>query len=301
MINQSQASQIQSAFTSAQTIFIVLPQNANFDKVSAGLGLYLSLLKANKMVSIASPTRMTVRFSSLVGVNKIKNRFQGSKKDLIVSFDYVEEAIEKVSYNIENGKFNLVIKPKPGYPPLESEKVKYSYSGGSADLILTVGVRALEDLGNLFKENKDLFKESQIINIDSSAKNQQYGQINLVDPATASISEQVVELIGQLRLPTDGDISSNLLLGIEQATNQFNSVKVSPATFEAAAFCLKMGARRRIGKPLEAKPRKTGPPLRPMPAKISAQKIPSKAEEEKEEKPSPDWLQPKIYKGNTRL
>lgn len=298
MISRNQASQIQSTLAPAQSIFVALPRNANFDKVAAALGLYLSLVKINKAVSIASPTEITVKFSPLVGVNKIKNRFEGAKNNLIVSFDYVEEAIEKVSYNIENGKFNLVIKPKPGRPPLDSKRVQYSYSGGQADLIFTIGADSLEDLGDLFKDNKEAFKKSKIINIDSNPRNQQYGQINLVDPAVASISEQVVELIGQLRLPTDGDISSNLLFGIERATNRFTSIKIGPATFEAAAFCLKMGARRQAKRPLERKPSQ---PLRPMPTKVSAQKTPPEPEKEEKEKHSPDWLEPKIYKGNTRI
>ena len=158
MVSQNQVSQIQSTLATAQNIFIALPQNPTFDKVAASLGLYLSLTKANKTVDIASPTKMIVELSSLVGVGKVKNFFQGGKDGLIISFDYLEEAIEKVSYNIENGKFNLVIKPKPGHPPLDSEKVQYSYSGGKADLIFTVGVNSLESLGKLFKNHQELFK-----------------------------------------------------------------------------------------------------------------------------------------------
>lgn len=297
MVNQNQASQLQSALATAQTIAIALPGNPSFDKVAAGLGLYLSLVRAKKTVDIASPTEMKVEYSSLVGIDKIKDAFQGSKDGLVISFDYLEEAIEKVSYNIENNKFNLVIKPKAGHPPLDSEKVEYSYSGGKADLIFVVGASSLKDLGNLYQDNQELFQETQIINLDTNHRNQEYGWLNLVDSTIASISEQVATLIGQLRLPTDEDIGSNLLLGIERATNRFTSSKVGPDTFEAAAFCLKIGARRER-KPLERKP-KARPPLKPMPPKVSAKKKP--AEPEKEEKPKPDWFEPKIYKGETRV
>lgn len=297
MISQNQVSRVQSALTTAQSIFIVLPQNPSFDKVAASLGLYLSLTKAGKSVEIGSPTEMRVEFSSLVGVDKIKDSFQGGKDSLTVSFDYVEEAIEKVSYNIEGGKFNLVIKPKPGHPPLDSERVEYSYTGGKVDLIFTVGASSLDDLGNIYKDNQKAFAESQIINFDSNPRNQEYGQVNLVDPTAASLSEDVVSLIAQLRLPTDGDIGSNLLLGIERATNRFSSARVGSETYEAAAFCLKIGARRPIKKTFE-KPLKYKTPLKPMPPKVSAQKKPA---EEEEEKPKPDWLEPKIYKGDTRV
>lgn len=307
MINQNQASRIQSALTTAQSIFIALPRNPSFDKVAAGLGLYLSLVKAKKSVEIGSPTEMRVEFSSLVGVDKIKNTFQGGKDSLVISFDYVEDAIEKVSYNIENNKFNLVVKPKAGRPPLDSEKVEYSYSGGKVDLIFVIGASFPENLGRIYEDNQEVFKESQTINLDNDSRNQEYGQVNLVDLEAASLSEEIANLIALLRLPTDGDIGSNLLLGIERATNRFSSTKVGSNTFEAAAFCLKIGARRQVKKPLKKIPRRKFP-LKPMPPKVSAQKKPVEEESVEgeptpggEEKPKPDWLEPKIYKGETRV
>jgi len=299
MITQNQASRIQSALATAQSIFIALPPNPSFDKAAAGLGLYLSLVKAKKSVEIGSPTEMRVEFSSLVGVDKIKDSFQGGKDSLIISFDYIEDAIEKVSYNIENGRFNLVIKPKPGRPPLDSEKVKYSYTGGKVDLIFAIGASSLGNLGRIYEDNQEAFKESQIINLDNNPRNQGYGQVGLVDPTAASLSEEVANLIALLRLPTDGDIGSNLLLGIERATSRFSSAKVGSNTFEAAAFCLKIGARRQAKRPLKRIPRRRLP-LKPMPAKVSARKKPVE-EKKEEEEPKPDWLEPKIYKGETRI
>ncbi|OGV89513.1 hypothetical protein A2Z41_01550 [Microgenomates group bacterium RBG_19FT_COMBO_39_10] len=299
MINQSQASQIQSALATAQTIFIALPLNPNFDQVAAGLALYLSLGITKKSVAIGCSTEMTVGFSSLVGVDKIENSLKGSKDSLSISFDYIEEAIEKVSYNIEDDKFNLVIKPRLGHPPLDSDKVEFSYTGGKVDLIFTIGASSLESLGNLYKDNQEAFKETQVVNLDNNSRNQQYGQINLVDPSAASFSEEVAKLIRLLRLLTDRDIGTNLFQGIERATNRFSSPKVNADTFEAAALCLKMGARREVKLP--NKKSKSTSPLKPMPAKVSALKEPAREEEEETEKPKPDWFEPKIYKGEDRI
>ena len=216
MIDSNLTSQVQSALAAAQSVLIVLPPKPNFDQVASALGLFLSLSKAGKNASLASPTRMTVEFSSLIGVDQIKDNFQGSKDSLIVSFDYVEEAIEKVSYNIKGGKFHLTIKPKAGHPPLDSQKVEYSYAGGKVDLIITVGVNALKDLGSLYEDNQEAFKESQLINLDLNPRNLRYGQVNLIDPTAASLSEQVVSLIARLRLSVDGDIGSNIYWGLKK-------------------------------------------------------------------------------------
>jgi nanoRNase/pAp phosphatase (c-di-AMP/oligoRNAs hydrolase) len=295
MIDSSQTSQLQSALATAQNIFIALPGKPRFDQVAAGLGLYLSLSKAKKTVEIGCPTEMTVEFSSLVGVDKIKDSFQGGKDSLIIAFDYIEDAIEKVSYNIEGGKFNLVVKPKPGHPPLNSEKVNYSYSGGKMDLIFTLGVKSLTQLGKIYQANREVFDESQVVNLDNDSHNQRFGQINLVNSEAASLSEEIIHFLVQLRLPADEDIGSNFLQGIERQTRQFTTSRVNSNTFEAAAFCLKIGARKETKK-LTFFPKAS---LKPMPAKVSAKKPPQ--EPEKTEKPKPDWFEPKIYKGEGKV
>ncbi|MGB9707008.1 MAG: DHH family phosphoesterase [Microgenomates group bacterium] len=269
----SDFSQFQQVLSTAQTIFVLLPQKLNQDTVAAGLSLFLSLKKAGKQISVFCPKPITVEFSSLVGVDKIKNQLEG--KNLVISFDYLEDSIEKVSYNIENNKFNLLIQPKEGYPPLSPQKVQYSYVGANADLFLVFGT-SLEDLGEIYSNNKNVLEEGKVVTFD------------LADFQAASYCEVVANLLAQLKLPVDEDIASNLLAGIEEATASFSSPKTGPGSFEAAAFCLRAGGRRPEGKVH----------LKPMPEQISAKKPPH---EVKEEKPSPDWLTPKIYKGNTLI
>lgn len=259
MENPKEGSFLQSKLNSAQSILVLLSQDPSYDEVAAGLAFFLSLAKSKKQVSIISPSEMTVEFSSLVGIDKIKTRVEG--RNLLVSFDYIEESVEKVSYNIENGKFNLVIQSKEGFPPLSAEGVRYSANGGgSADLVITIGIEAVEKLGSFYKDNPELFAEGKVvaINIDGAA----------------SVSEKMASLISQNGLPIDADIATNLIQGIENATKGFSQAMAGPDTFEAAAFCLRTGGKR-------------GPVT-------TAAKIVS-------QKPSPDWLEPKIYKGNTQI
>lgn len=278
MITPNSLTQIREALTPAQTIFVVLPQKLSLDKVAAGLSLYLSLKKTKKEVSIFCSRSMIVEFSSLVGVDQVKQKIKG--RNLVISFDYVEDSIEKVSYSIENNKFNLVIQPKESFLPLATEKINYSYSGSRSDLIFVVGARSLSDLGEAYFQNKKTFKESKTVNFNISPTNEPFANVDLVDPQASSCSEMMTLVLSRLNLPIDGDIAANLLSGIQKATAGFSLAKAGPSAFEAAAFCLKAGAKT---------PKKTVP-LEPMPPKISAEKKPE---------PSPDWLEPKIYKGNT--
>lgn len=283
MDKYSDFKQVQDALSAAQNIFVVLPQQLDIDKVAAGLSLYLSCEKVGKKTNCFCSQPMIVEYSSLVGVDKVAKELGG--KNLTVSFDYIEDSIEKVSYNIENKKFNLVIQPKEGHDPLPADKVMFSYSGNQAGLIFIIGALSLDELGDIYQGNKDLFDNGNTINIDTRPSNNKFAKVNLVFEEAAAYSEVIASLLSRLKLPVEEDIAGNLLRGIEEATNVFSSPKVGPETFEAAAFCLRAGARRKTKGKVD---------LKPMPEEVSAERPPKK-----EDKPSADWLEPKIYKGTT--
>jgi len=280
---------IEESLSTAHNLMIVLPMSLNQDKVASALALYLSLQKTNRQVNIVCSRPMIVEYSSLVGVDKIKNKLGG--RNLVVSFDYLEDSIEKVSYNIENNKFNLVVQPKEGYPPLSTEKIQYSYFGEQADMIFIIGASSFEDLGEIYFDHKTFFQEGNTVNVNISQASKPFAKISLINSQMASFGEFITFFLSTLKMPVDEDIASNLLLGIERATNNFSLTKSTPVTFEAAAFCLRAGARKPLREFIEEK-------------KAEERK---KEEEKTEEvetlkvKPSPDWFKPKIYKGDTKI
>lgn len=302
MRKQFDLSPVQEALAQAGQILIAVSQRPSADSLSAALSLYLALEKSGKAVSVVSAEPMTVRFGHLVGVDKVKS--QPSGRNLLITFDYPLEQIEKVSYNDEGGKLNLVVQPKAGGAPIKPEQARFSQTGTQADLVFVVGVQRLSDLGRIYQEAKDLFEQKSLVNIDHRTDNESFGQINLLDPGAAATSEVMVFLMRDLGLPVDEDISSNLYAGLEAATRHFSTPHVGAGTFEAAAFCLRAGGRRGGGARIMPQ---TGPtrfpkkeqkrPLEPMPQEVSAQKTPEEpgADEEVPE----DWMEPKIYKGST--
>jgi nanoRNase/pAp phosphatase (c-di-AMP/oligoRNAs hydrolase) len=281
---------VEEALASAQTLAIVLPTSLNVDKVAAALSLYLSLKKAGKQVSIICALPMTVEYSSLVGVDKISKKIAG--RNLLIAFPYQEDSIEKVSYHIENNKFNLIIQPKDGFPPLPIDKIEYSYFGSQSDVVLVVGGHSWENLGEVYFTNKTIFEQAKTINLDINPRNQQFAKINFVNPQMASLSEMVTLLLTSLNLPLDEDIASNLLLGLKKATFDFSLGRATAATFEAVAICLKAGGRR----PLHEKQERRFEEKR-----MPSPQINQPSEEVRPPKPQPDWYKPKIYKGDTKV
>lgn len=297
MFDEQNLNSIQEALNGAKNILILSPANPSLDSIAASLALYLSLKKQGKQVLAACPSSMTVAFNRLIGVNKITDRVGG--RNLIISFDYLKDSIEKVSYNIESEKFNLVVEPKAGCPPLETDKVSYSYAGSEADLVFIIGALKLEDLDRLYFNEKGVFDNSLTVNIDNRANNTKFGKVNLVNPQSASCCEILTLLIKRLNLPIDPDTSSNLLAGIEANTSNFQASATSADTFEAAAWCLKNGAKRKQFVGQRPMPPAQAPFITPQAATPKPPQIPPITPSPKPTQPPPDWLKPKVYKGNS--
>lgn len=313
MENNSVLVKLKESLIKAKNILILTGANPSLDSVASSLALYLIFKKQAKNVHVSCPTPMTVAFNRLIGVNKIRNKI--GNRNLTISFNYVKDSIEKVSYNIENNKFNLVIEPKNGQPPLNSDKVSYNYSGVSADIIFIIGAAKLEDLGNFYLTEKQTFFNSLTVNIDNKKNNTNFGKINLCDSSKTSCSELIIALIQGLNLTIDQDIATNLYAGIKANTANFQAINVNAETFEFSAWCLKNGARKnQMANNLNSFVKKQAPPLRkninlgqqsspslPFVQPTNSLNQPETLIENKEAKAPPDWLKPKIYRGNTKI
>ncbi|SRR5258708_2388620 len=230
-------------------IGIAVGKNPTVDEMAASLSLYLSLQSINKKVVIASPTEPIVEVSHLVGIDKVKNNLDNNGGDLIVSFPYRTKEngdgeIQKVSYTIDDGFLNIVVKAGESGLTFNDEEVKFRRGGAIPKLLFVIGTARLADLSDLF--DPQALKDISVINIDNNQDNQQFGNVVLVSPRLSSLSEQVADLLVLLDLPIDIDIAQNLLSGISVATSNFQKQNTSYLAFEMASVLLKKGASRPV-------------------------------------------------------
>src|SRR3989344_7827180 len=115
------------AFGSAKSLLVVTPGSANLDITAAALGLGVALKEAGKNVIMGSTGKPVVEQSRLVGIDQVAQKL--GNRNLVISFEYIQDAIEKVSYNVEGKKFNLVIQHKEGGRSLDPTNVSYAYEG----------------------------------------------------------------------------------------------------------------------------------------------------------------------------
>ena len=327
--DQNPLPKIAELIQKGSTGVIVLPVNPTLDAVAAATALYLGLTKMSKSVSIASESPVKYQLSA---VEKIGSELTASGDNLVISFPYKDGTIDKVDYNIQGSFFNLIISPRPGNPKINSSEVRYTYTGGSFDFIITVDAPSLQSLGKLYTNKQDAFQGRTIINIDRHLINSYYGLANFVNKTSSSTSELVLSILQELQVEVDRDIATNLYAGISTATNNFSSYSTNADTFQAAALLLKAGAVKKqmprpaapatpgsmsgslgafpVSNPFMNAPQQPAPQRIAQPSTFGAEKL-TRAMDVMEEEPdvdtddagaSPnqtpqDWLKPKIFRG----
>lgn len=242
MVDETNLQQIKNLVDTAQNSIIVFSPRASLDQKAVATSLYLALVRAQKTVRLITPQLITTEQDVLAGLSDTQTEL--GHQNLCLSFDYNPEQVDKVSYHIgeQTGKFYLTIKPKIGVSPLDAQNVEFSYTGASADLIFAVGINNLESLEQLYFGYEDMYRDTAIISINTFETS--FGTVKIDTGSASSVSEIVAQLIPQLGLSLDGDSATNLLLGIESATQNLTSLSATAETFETVASLLRSGARR---------------------------------------------------------
>jgi len=277
---------------SAQSIIIILPPDPGKDLVAAGIGLHLAFKNAGKVSQIGCGSEVQID-NEIEGITNIPDSI--GSRNLIISFDYREEDLDKVDYDVrDNGKFYLMVKPKTGAPVPDIGGVKYSYSGAQSDLVITLGITSLEELGKIYADEKNFLDNATLLSLNNTLRPATFTG-NLFHKNISSFSELVIGFLKEIKYKLPSSISQNLLTNIYESSNNLTSSNLTADTFEAIAFLMRSGAH--LPKQTVQAPRFSQPPFFEVPEVPSApaeENIPL-PEEENTPVP-PDWNKPKIFR-----
>ncbi len=266
------------ALADSKSVVIMLPKNPYFDQVAAALSLYLGL--KDKNATIVCDTPMTVEFNRLIGVNKVTTAV--GNKNLVVKFiDYPLANVERVNYDIDGNDLFIALFPLPNVAPPSKDNIQISYSGIAADTVILIG-GANETHFPLLSQ-KD-FLEMRTIHIGITDITLPGRQVLSLAKGASSISEVVAQYLLEMGLISNGDIATNLFVGLSEGTKNFTSNTITADTFKLAGQLLEKGARR--------EQMKTFQPKQPQPQPIGGNTNPNPSVPR-------SWVEPKIYKGTS--
>ena len=260
--------QIKELFEKSKQALVVLQETNDVDQIAVATGLIELFGSYGKKAALLTKTTLPDATKPLVKSEQLKARLE--PKSLVVSFDWSENQLDKVSYFLEGNKFNLVISSRG--KRLKSEDLNYSYQGTDFDLLICVGIGQIAQLKSLGLE-EEVLNSTPSINLDRSPTNENFAKVNVVGEGRDSLSAVTANLLKEAGINLPTRVAEIFLYAIRVSTNNFATV-TDPATFEAAAFCK----------------RSMIPGLAPTKPSVNEEK--STTQEETPE----GWLSPKVFR-----
>ena len=238
--------QITALLEKSQKILLLTHAKADCDGLGSALASYLVLKELGKDVTIATNDPAPENLNFLPSVDILQNSLAGSA-DFIITVDTAKTSIDKIKYNVEGDKVNIVITPKSG--SFSENDVSFVHGKNKYDLIFVLDTGNLEHLGPIYDRNIEMFYETPVINIDHHSSNTDFGHVNLVDATAASATEILYKYLAYLEKKYDKkliteDVATLLLAGIITDTGSFQHANTSPRSMETASKLLDLGARQ---------------------------------------------------------
>lgn len=237
--------QATEAVKRAKRTLVLAPENPSADALSA-VSAVLSYLHSHNLPADAyipgtNPDKLP---AYLPEKDKIQSHLMGTR-GLRISVDVTRSPIHELSYDVENGRLNIVLTPKSG--EWSSKDVVLHPGEDRYDLIVTAGCADRDTLIRSFREHADFIHRSPIINLDYDPKNEHWGPINLVDLTASSITEVAFNWFSEWdEGKIDAAVATTLLAGMMSNTQSFRSASVTPKTLDNASKLMSMGADREI-------------------------------------------------------
>ena len=199
-----------------------------------------ALEKIGKSVQLVISEELPKKFEFLPKTNSLPyDKFQ--EREFVLSIKDPKNQINNLYYEKEDGLLHIYLGAKN---KIEEKDFRVNPSH-PFDLIFTINSRDFENLGRAFEYNPELFFETPVINIDNHTANENFGEINLIDITSSSVSEIIMGLIDFLdRNLLDKNIATLILTGLIDATDNFQSPKTTPRTFNNAALLINRGGNQ---------------------------------------------------------
>lgn len=219
----------------SNNILILPPQEINGDALASSLALFSTLKKMGKNVNVLI-NEIPEKFKFL---NDWQSRTTG---DFVISIDTVGKELSKMRYERNSGNIKVYLSLSKG--ELRPQDISFPAINQPVNLLVTIGIKSLNELEDFFEQNSKFLTDAAILNIDNHAVNENFGEVNLVN-TTSSSAEILTNLIKFMESEDaaflDENIATNLLAGVICASQNFRNSTTQPKTFETSAFLIERG------------------------------------------------------------
>ncbi|MEK7653575.1 MAG: hypothetical protein AAB358_03785 [Patescibacteria group bacterium] len=234
--------QIFELIKKSQSILIAFKSEWAGDDLASALALAEFFKKIGKSTEVVCSGFKPSAELSFLPLEKVKSQL-GNLEKFVITVETAKTPIGEFYY--EKGEDQLRIYLTPEVGQLQPENISAKSGGFKYDLIFIVNSPDLESLGEIYEKHGGFFYATPKVNLDHDSRNERFGNVNLVDLASASTAEIVYRLIKEYDEGLmDENIATSLLSGIILATKNFKTPEVTPQTLNEASLLILAGAKR---------------------------------------------------------
>lgn len=231
--------QAKKLIAQTKNILILPPKDMQGDTLCGALALSYTLEKMGKNATLVTKN-IPPKFRFL---SKLNNNFA---KRFAISVNTAGKQVTEMQYEKNSHDLKIYLALVQGELKGKDITFEGAAQNQSPELIITLGAKSIDE-AELFNENPRIVYETPVINIDNQPDNENFGEVNVVNMASCSVSELVTDLIKTMEEQNqkgllDDITATYLLTGIIAASQNFQNSRTKPKTIETASFLLEKGA-----------------------------------------------------------
>jgi hypothetical protein len=223
-----QVQELEKLLQASRDILITLSATPKIDHVCAMLALSRAIMQM-PLTSMSAPgqSRKIIRgvsgrqgsqFSLLPDHEMIYSEI-GLRDFVIALPSYVDKSVDSVSWYVDQGKLNVVLKANAAVPmQFDPKQFDPFYAGANFDVVCVIGADNPTEMGALYRQDPGMFTELPVVAIGKNSQHSRFGRVNIVDSSVSSVSELIYEVLVAFNVVVEGDIARLLLCGIEDGS-----------------------------------------------------------------------------------
>lgn len=208
-----------------KNFLIIIPDLANTDAVAAATVLYSFLtntLKKNAL--IASSNKIPVRFTHILTAMNIEEKQIVSEIQPLQYAITIKDTEKDLELNVNRKDDEVEIVLTPKISEIDLSKITLSTIGVKFDLIITLNVETLEDLGQIYLNNTNLFENTKVAAVNGYIESA-FAKENIANVKYTTVSETIYEILKGFGANIDSVSKDVLFEGITEGTDGLHKVR----------------------------------------------------------------------------
>ncbi|MBN1331815.1 hypothetical protein JW978_02925 [Candidatus Dojkabacteria bacterium] len=199
----------------AKKILITTKTDADFDHLAACISLAHTLNQKDRKISLAIPAdKYSKQIFDLFPTGDLKIIQKNDPDSFILSLPKDDAIVKDVKWKEEEGNIEIYITTEKGSIP--TDRVTMQPHRTRFDLLITIDVDKLEEIGEFYKKNAPIFTKNKIISIARAVKD--FAGQNFIKNNISSCANVFEFIVENTDIPDEG-IVTDLLAGLLWKTN----------------------------------------------------------------------------------